>query len=49
MRKRELAGESPLSLSDFSEVCDRDNQKVDLSDLWSSEDALAAFASAADL
>lgn len=49
MRKRELAGESPLSLSDFSEVCDWDNQKVDLSDLWSSEGAMAAFASAADL
>lgn len=49
MRKRELAGESPLSLSDFSEVCDWDNQKVNLSDLWSSEDAMAAFASAADL
>jgi hypothetical protein len=48
MRKRELAGESPLSLSDFSEVLDWDNHKVDLSDLWSSEDATAAFASVSD-
>ncbi|WP_167237013.1 hypothetical protein [Massilia genomosp. 1] len=35
MRRREVAGEPPLSLSDYAEVLPWDGEKIDLSDLWS--------------
>lgn len=39
MHKRELVGESPLSLSDLPEVQEWDQEKIDLFDLWSDASA----------
>ncbi len=33
-REKEMAGEPPLSLSDYSEVLEWDGEKVNFSDLW---------------